>query len=118
MKPHGSTPPQQIVDDGGPHATTLRFRQECYAGEVEVIALIDHVHDADRLPIVILDDRQAISVEPLGMVAALDVEIPAVDRLDVFTQRRLMEAEAELVVCAGRLTEPHPSDGRGWLWPI
>ena len=77
-------------------------------GKVEVIALIDHVHDADRLPIVILDDREATSVEPLGVVAALDVEIPAVERLDVFTQRCLMKTEAELVVCAGRLTEPHP----------
>jgi hypothetical protein len=47
------------------------------------------------------------------VVPALEVLIPPVHRFDVRPHGRNVQAIAELVVCGGRLTEPHPVDGMG-----
>ena len=113
VQPDRPTPPQQVSDNSSSDAATLGFGQNLDPPQVEVVASVTHVQDADRSAVVILDDREAIGLEPSGMVAALVVGIPAaVHRLDVLAHRRIIQVETERVVCAGRLTEPHHPDAR------
>ena len=72
-----------------------------------MVSLVTHIQDPDRGSIVIFDDRQAIDLEPSGMLPALLLDIPAVCRLDVLAHRRLFQPEAEGVILTGRRAKSH-----------
>jgi hypothetical protein len=90
-----------------------------------VVAFVTYVQDTDRASIVILDDREAIDLEPFVVLPALRFDVPAVDWLDELAHRRQIQLEAEVVVCVGRWAESHFPKRRGnsssgnesWAWP-
>jgi hypothetical protein len=80
----------EFFHDGGADTAPLGVGHDRDPRKVHVVPLVTRVQDADRSSNVIFDDRDraAIRLEPLVVIPPLNVDVPAVDWLDVLAHRR------------------------------